>query len=134
MDVMLFALCFLERQCMEAMSDSSCNSGIERIQMSSSVLPALDSQRKQPRTGLRRWVRGLDRVSEGAHVWPASALLTLGTFVIVVVWLCHMSTPSGRSALYSALELESVLYDVITTLRHEQQCSTPTCRTSSPLR
>jgi len=34
----------------------------------------------------------LSEVCEGAHVWPASALMTLGLLTMVIVWLCRMST------------------------------------------
>jgi len=117
----------------ETMSRSSCNPGVERNHQTTagSVLSVLDAQRKQ--RGLRKWVRGLDRISEGAHVWPASALLTLGTLIMTVVWLCQMST-DGSSSLYLALKVETDLHDVITTLKHERRCATATCRTSSPVR
>ena len=116
----------------DAMSRPSRNTGAERNQTSGSALSVLEAQRKQ-RGLLRRWLRCLDKISEGAHVWPASALLTLGILTMVVVWLCRMSTHNS-SSLYLALKIETDLHDVITALQRERQCTAYTCLTSSSLR
>lgn len=113
------------------MSRTPRNLGIERNQMTGSVLSVFDGQRKQ--RGLRRWVRCLDKISEGGHVWPGSALLTLGALVMAVVWL-RMVSAHDSSSLYLALKIETDLHDVITSLQHERHCATTTCLTSSPVR
>jgi len=113
------------------MNRTSTNPSVERNQTCGSVLSVLESQRKK--RGLRRWVQCLDKVSEGVHVWPASALLTVGTLVMTVVWLCRMSAHNS-SSLYLALKIETDLHDLITTFQHERQCVTAVCLSSSPLR
>ena len=112
------------------MSRASRNPGGERNQGTGNVLSVLEAQRKQ--RGLRRWLRCLDNISEGGHVWPASALLTLGILTMVVVWLCRMSTHNS-SSLYVSLKIETDLLDVITALQRERLC-TATCLASSRLR
>jgi len=90
----------------------------------------LDGQRQQ-RT-LRRWARCVvDEVAEGAHVWPASALLTLGTLAMAVAWLSYMSVHDSSST-HSALMVETDLHDVVAALQHERQCTAAAAgRTSS---
>jgi len=94
-----------------------------------SMLSMLDGQRQHRR--LRSWVRCLDKVAEGAHVWPASALLIVGTLVMAVAWLCHMSVHSFSST-YLALKTETHLHDVITTIQQERRCSATCLTPSSP--
>ena len=106
------------------------HSDADSHQSTGGLLSILDGQRQHRR--LRRWVQCLDKVVEGAHVWPASALLTLGTLVMAVVWLSHMSV-HNFSSTYTALKTETDLHDVIATLQQERQCSA-TCLTSSSLR
>jgi len=102
------------------------------------VLSVVDGQRKQ--RALRQWVRRLrDNVSEGGEVvWPAGALLTVATLVVIGVWLCRMqSAVHDASSLYQTLTLESHLHDVIAAVQHERQCAAAaaaTCLTSSTLR
>jgi len=109
---------------------SANSSDAERNQTSGSVMSALDGLRRH--RGLRRWARGLDKISEGVHVWPASALLTLGTLIMTVVWLCFTNTNDYLS-VYLALKTETDLYDVITAVQRERQC-VATCITSSFVR
>ena len=104
---------------------------VECSQSVGSMLSILDGERPQRR--LRGLVQcRLDAVLEGAHVWPASALLTLGTLVMAVAWLSHMSVHNSAST-YSALKTQTDLHDVIATLQQERHCAA-TCLTSSSLR
>jgi len=118
---------------LEAMNDAHSCGDVERSQSTTggSMLTMFDVHRQHRR--LRRWVRGVvAEGAEGGHVWPASALLTLGTLAMAVAWLGHMSVHNS-SAAYSALKTETDLHDVVVALQRERLCAA-TCLTSSSLR
>jgi len=105
---------------------------VERSQSSGSMLAILVDGQRQCRR-LRGWAgRRLDSVSAGAHVWPASALLTVGTLVVAVAWLSHMSVHNASST-YLALTTVTDLHDVVATVQHERRCAV-TCTTPAALR
>ena len=95
------------------------------LQMTGAAAGVHETPQRKQRDALRRCLRWFDHVREGAHVWPASALLTLGLVTMVIVWLCRMSTHNDHSSsLYLALKVETDLHDVITALRTERRCVT----------
>ena len=111
----------------ETMTDRS-NDDVERS--GTALASVLDRIHKHRR--LRGWVRWLDTISEGAHAWPSSSMLCLGTLVVAVAWLCLTSSADNLPSLHAALETESDLDEVVAALQQERLCAVACPMSPSP--